>query len=136
MEALVNRDPAAVHYRKVLGSSLTRLGVAVRATGQPNEAAAALRRAIKTHEGLPARAPDDEYDIAGGHAQLSAPAGDTAAGKVESDLAWASLRRAITAGYDNVALLRDDSDLGPIRARPEFRLMLMDLEFPPDPFAR
>jgi hypothetical protein len=35
-----------------------------------------------------------------------------------------------------LALLRDDPDLGPLRDRAEFQLLLMDLAFPAEPFAR
>jgi hypothetical protein len=46
------------------------------------------------------------------------------------------LRQAVDAGYRNVALMQRDQDLDPLRSRDDFRLLMMDLEFPDDPFAR
>jgi hypothetical protein len=46
------------------------------------------------------------------------------------------LHRAVNAGYRNVALMRRDSDLDSLRSRPDFQLLMMDLAFPDDPFAR
>jgi hypothetical protein len=38
-------------------------------------------------------------------------------------------------GYRNVAVMQMDHDLDPLRSRPDFQLLMMDLEFPDDPFA-
>jgi hypothetical protein len=46
------------------------------------------------------------------------------------------LRRAIAAGYRDRAELAADPALDPLRVRPEFRLLILDLSFPEDPFAR
>jgi serine/threonine-protein kinase len=46
------------------------------------------------------------------------------------------LHRAIARGYRNVALMRKDPVLDPLRSRSDFQLLMMDLEFPDDPFAR
>jgi hypothetical protein len=32
--------------------------------------------------------------------------------------------------------MRSDANLDPLRSRPDFHLLMMDLEFPDDPFAR
>ena len=50
-----------------------------------------------------------------------------------------SLRRAVAAGLSHAAHLRVDTDLDPIRSRPDFQLLqlrMMDAEFPIEPFAR
>jgi hypothetical protein len=52
------------------------------------------------------------------------------------DRAMAALRRALERGYRNVNLIRKDPDLNPLRSRPDFQAMLLDLTFPADPFAR
>jgi hypothetical protein len=46
------------------------------------------------------------------------------------------LRRALERGYRNVNLIRKDPDLDPLRSRPDFQALLLDLSFPADPFAR
>ncbi|MGC8641966.1 MAG: hypothetical protein ACP5XB_19035 [Isosphaeraceae bacterium] len=46
-----------------------------------------------------------------------------------------TLRRAITAGLHDLRFIRRDPDLDPLRARADFQLLLLDLEFPEDPFA-
>jgi hypothetical protein len=47
-------------------------------------------------------------------------------------MAW--LRRAVAAGFADVALMRRDPDLNPLRRRRDFRELLMDMTFPADPF--
>jgi hypothetical protein len=53
-----------------------------------------------------------------------------------SDRAMAALRRAVDAGFGYVALLRTEEDLAPLRSRPDFQALLLDMAFPADPFAR
>ena len=50
--------------------------------------------------------------------------------------AVATLRRAVAAGFRNLNTLRKDRDLNPLRSRPDFQLLMMDLAMPGDPFAR
>jgi serine/threonine-protein kinase len=83
----------------------------------------------------------DRYNLACVHAVLAGIAaapgsGMTASeGRAEADRAMHWLRQAVDAGYRNVALMQRDHDLDPLRSRPDFQLLLMDLEFPDDPFA-
>jgi hypothetical protein len=60
-------------------------------------------------------------------------AGDGAA---ELDQAMAVLHEAVVAGYRNLTWMRRDPDLDPLRARTDFQLLLTDLAFPAEPFAR
>jgi serine/threonine-protein kinase len=46
------------------------------------------------------------------------------------------LHGAVAAGYGNVAVMQKDPDLDPLRSRDDFQVLMMDLEFPDDPFAR
>jgi hypothetical protein len=48
----------------------------------------------------------------------------------------ATLRRAVTAGFAEVAILHRDLDLDPLRPRRDFQELLLDLAFPADPFQR
>ena len=45
------------------------------------------------------------------------------------------LRQANAAGYRDLAHMRSDIALDPLRARPDFQLLMMDLAMPADPFA-
>jgi eukaryotic-like serine/threonine-protein kinase len=47
----------------------------------------------------------------------------------------AALRRAVARGYRSPHALRTDPSLDPLRSRPDFELLLLDLEFPDDPFS-
>ena len=44
------------------------------------------------------------------------------------------LRLAISRGYPDVVFIRLDQALDPLRSRPDFQLLMMDLAFPADPF--
>jgi hypothetical protein len=46
------------------------------------------------------------------------------------------LRQAAEKGYRNLAHLEKETDLDPIRDRPDYRALMMDLAFPADLFAR
>ncbi len=46
-----------------------------------------------------------------------------------------ALRRAVAAGLEDLAFMRRDTDLDPLRSRPDFQLLMMDLSFPDQPFA-
>ena len=45
------------------------------------------------------------------------------------------LRRAVAAGFRDPVPFRTASELAPLRGRADFRLLLMDLDMPADPFA-
>jgi hypothetical protein len=47
----------------------------------------------------------------------------------------AALQRAVAAGFRDPAGALSDSDLTPLRSRDDFRLLMLDLGFPAQPFA-
>ena len=47
----------------------------------------------------------------------------------------ALLRRAVAMGYRSTDVYRTEDALDPLRDREDFRLLMMDLAFPADPFA-
>ena len=57
-------------------------------------------------------------------------------GAEEANRAIALLRRAIAKGYHNADEVASEPALRPLRDRPDFRLIMMDLAMPSDPFAR
>ncbi len=76
------------------------------------------------------------------HAELSGLGGlpgsgvSAAEGQVEAQMAMELLRKAIAKGMRDAAWLRTERGLDPIRGRDDFRLIMMDIEFPAQPFAR
>jgi tetratricopeptide (TPR) repeat protein len=54
----------------------------------------------------------------------------------EADRALDWLRKAVAAGFRDLNSILRDTDLDPLRSRPDFQLLLMDLAMPADPFAR
>ena len=48
----------------------------------------------------------------------------------------ALLHQAVAMGYRSADAYRNEDALDPLRDRPDFRLLMMDLAFPADPFAR
>jgi eukaryotic-like serine/threonine-protein kinase len=110
--------------------------------GRPADAVLAFRDAIEILEGLANPSPGDLYDIACCQSLLAGAAVEAgsgltvAAGRAEADKAMERLRRVIAAGWSQAAWMRTDADLDPIRSRPDFQLLMMDLAFPAEPFAR
>jgi eukaryotic-like serine/threonine-protein kinase len=45
------------------------------------------------------------------------------------------LRRAISGGHRNPVEFRQDPALDPLRSRPDFQSLMLDLAFPANPFA-
>ena len=50
-----------------------------------------------------------------------------------ADRAMAKLTKAVAAGYRDVATLRKEPALDPLRSRPDFQALMMDLAFPANP---
>ena len=78
---------------------------------------------------------------AGCHAMLSHVAGmkdsgvSAGEGRAEAETAMAILRRTVADGFRGTEL-KSESSLEPLRSRPDFRLLMMDADFPVRPFAR
>jgi eukaryotic-like serine/threonine-protein kinase len=52
-----------------------------------------------------------------------------------AEQAMVALGRSVGAGRSNVRAILKDKDFDPVRSRPDFRMLVMDLIFPADPFA-
>jgi hypothetical protein len=46
------------------------------------------------------------------------------------------LRAAVAAGYRDHAQMRTDTYFDPLRQRPDFQLLMLDLAFPAEPFSK
>ena len=121
---------------------LKGLGATQQSAGHAAHAVASWRRAIAIEEKTPTSNNQTLSYLAGCHARLGAIAGtagsglSTAEGAAELDKAMVVLHRAVAAGYRNDNWMRRDPDLDPLRARPDFQALIMDLAMPVDPFAR
>jgi tetratricopeptide (TPR) repeat protein len=139
-EALVKAYPDIDDYKRGLSFSMTGIGRACAGAGRVAEAVTATRRAIALREAIPAKTVESRFELARNHALLAALAGQphselsAADGTVESDRTIAALRDAVAAGYRKLDQARTDPDLDSVRSRSDFRVLLLDIAFPVDPF--
>ncbi len=147
-EALLWSDKAMAIHRGMfeadrtqqgyLADGLRRHAIVLEKCGRPAAAVAAFRQAITALKGL--ASPGEIYDLACDQSLLSGVAANAgscltaAEGRAEAENAMKSLRRAVAAGWRNVDHMRADSDLDPLRGRPDFKLLMLDLAMPADPF--
>jgi tetratricopeptide (TPR) repeat protein/tRNA A-37 threonylcarbamoyl transferase component Bud32 len=136
-ERLVKANPAMTMYRSHLAYSVRRLGLTRLAGGDLAGAVADVRRAIALYEGLPSPTAEEWYELACCHATLAAASAREQAGisagegAAEADEAMTLLHKAVAQGYRNTGAMARESALD----RPDFRLLMLDLAFPADPFA-
>jgi serine/threonine-protein kinase len=139
---LAEADPSVRLYQTNMAISLGQISGIHREAVRHSEAATAARECVAILERLPILEPIDCYNLACGHAILAGigtvpGSGMTAAeGRAEAERAMQWLHRAVARGYRNVGSMRREHDFDPLRSRPDFQLLTMDLEFPDDPFAR
>jgi hypothetical protein len=140
-ERLVRENPKTLIYRSRLASSLRRRGLARAGMGDVAGAAADARRALGLYDGLPSRSGMEWYQTACCHAALAGLAGrggpglSAAEASDEAEAAMGLLHRAVAMGYRDIENFRTEAALDPLRDRADFRLLMMDLAFPSDPFA-
>jgi hypothetical protein len=120
---------------------LKGLGATQLVGGRVAEAVATWRRAVATGDSLRSDYNETLYYLACCHALLGGVAGAPGSGlparegPVELDKAMDTLRRAVAAGYSFFDWMRRDPDLDPLRSRPAFQMLMMDLAMPADPFS-
>jgi eukaryotic-like serine/threonine-protein kinase len=129
-------------YRSDQARTLRRRGLVRAALGDPVGAAEDARQALELLDGRASRSGEEWYETACCHAvQVGAPGApgselSARSGPAEADRAMEQLRRAVGMGHRNLGSFRTEAALGPLRDRPDFRLLMMDLAIPADPFAR
>jgi tetratricopeptide (TPR) repeat protein len=139
-QKLVDAKPTVDEFRYELAANLSALGDLQRSVGLSADAVASLRRAISVLVTIPANA-GSLYNLARCRSLLARAAAGASSGltsdqaRAESDQAMTTLRRALAAGYRDLARLRTDPDLDSLRGRVDFRSLLLDLSFPANPFA-
>ena len=141
LERLVKDSPSVADYQSGLAFTLSGLGRARRRSGERAQAVADLRRAVTLREGLAPLPLDARYDLARTHVLLAAMAGEEgsglspADGRVEAERAMDALKRVIADGYRD-ATMKTHPDFAPLRGREDFQELMLDLDFPAEPFAR
>jgi len=141
-ERLAKYNPETSLFRSYLAYSLRRLGLARLGGGDAAGAVLATRRACTLYEGLPARSGEEWYELACCHAALASLAGLAGSGlspgdaELEADRAMDLIRRAVAGGHRDARSTRREIALESLRPRADFRLLMMDLAFPRDVFAK
>jgi eukaryotic-like serine/threonine-protein kinase len=140
-DRLVHDYPTRSEYTDGLASILRSLGRAYYGAGRAADAVEPLRRAIALEEAATVFIRAARVNLAVDHALLASLAADTRSGlpagtgEAEADRAMAALR-AIPAAELDVSWLKTESDFAHLRGRADFRLLMMDLAMPAEPFAR
>jgi eukaryotic-like serine/threonine-protein kinase len=140
-EAVIKDFPEILGYRLRLGELWLRSGQVRQAKGDIPGAAAEWRRSVAFYQSLPPREGELAMFEAGCHALLSGIGGSTgsgvsaALGRSHAENAMAIIRRIVDQGY-HPAQLKNESSLAPLRAQPDFELLMMDVTFPVVPFAQ
>jgi hypothetical protein len=81
------------------------------------------------------------FQAACAHATLAGLAGRTGSGisaesgPSEAEAAMALLAKAVRTGDHEIEVYRTDEALAPLRSREDFKLLMLDLAMPADPFA-
>ena len=117
-----------------------RMGQVRWADGDAAGAAALWRRAIAMFAGLSHRRPEVQVHEACCHAGLAGLGGvagsgiPDALGRAEAETAMDLLRGAVESGVHDLGWFRTDALLDPLRHRPDFQMLLLDLALPEEPF--
>ncbi len=144
LQKLVAANPKHALFQFRLAMNHSYVGQTRQRSDRPAEAAAEFRQAIAIMEGLCGLQPDgyNLYNLACFRSLLSGLAVLPGSGLSAEEAgalgqqAVDTLRRAVDAGGGSLALMRRDPDLDPLRPRPDFQVLMMDLAFPDGPFAR
>jgi eukaryotic-like serine/threonine-protein kinase len=141
-EDLIRRYPSHAQFGNSLATSLGIAGLFRIRIGEKEHGRSNLRAALAIMQSAPTQSSAELYNQACFQAILSSttPQPGTAATKAEAredaDRAMIALRRVVASGFKAATLLRTDSDLNGLRSRADFQCLLMDAEFPAEPFAR
>ena len=139
-ETLVRAEPRNPDYPGRLAAAL---GVSGRYRLDLHQLVAGrsdLRRAVEMLRNLPSPGAYDSYNLSCFYSVLSGttPRPLTSAGaeaaRADADRAIEAFRHSVRAGFADRSTAEKDVDLDPIRLRPEFQALLLDISFPAIPF--
>ncbi len=140
-EQIVAAHPEFPLYRANLGETYLRLGQVRRDMGSFMDAATALRRACEHYDAIRSLPGNSAFLRACCHAGLTGlgnrPGSGvlSAEGADHAEKAMAGLYQAVSLGYCDPESYWTESTLDPLRNRPDFQALMMDLTFPKRPFA-
>jgi serine/threonine-protein kinase len=135
-ERLAADDPGTTYYQSRVSAVCRHLGL-IPAPHVPQAGALDyLRRSESLLERIRDRDTVYFYDLACTRAVIAGRLGRGQERERYERRAMETLRRAIAAGYMHLPNIRTDTDLNVLRPRDDFKLLMMDLAFPADPFAR
>jgi serine/threonine-protein kinase len=144
LRKLADANPTLTLFQNRLAMSHAYVGLARQRGGRPAEAAVEFRRAVAIMERLSNLQPNgyNLYNLACFKSLLSGIAAESGSRLTAADVsslgeqAVLALRRAVAAGLRDLTFMRKDADLDPLRSRPDFQVLLLDLAFPEEPFAK
>jgi serine/threonine protein kinase len=148
LERLVAQHPEDTYSRIDLAKSYNNIGRGLQQAREPAEALRAFQRAVDLYESLPQLDPRSSYNLAcnvalcipligarnGTEGTLDATGlsqSDQNRRKRYGDRALEVLRRAARGGFVNPEILQADTDLDPIRDRPDFQELIKEVEKKP-----
>jgi serine/threonine-protein kinase len=140
-ELRFHEDPMTEGNRYWLACSFRRRGQSLRDLGNLANGADDARQALALLHGLRTVSVPDLCETACCHALLAGLAGRAGSGVTASEgeaaavKAMDHLRQVVANGYRNANELRIESALDALRSRDDFRLLMMDVAFPTEPFA-
>jgi tetratricopeptide (TPR) repeat protein len=136
-KSMADGNPAVPSFQAALCHEYACLAASRRSLGREDEAERSMLLARGVIERLPDRGGDNLFVLACVHARLAAMAGEFGSmpaddarveGRRRVELAIDALRRAVAADYDEVASLRANPDLAPLRDHAEFQALLAQIE--------
>jgi eukaryotic-like serine/threonine-protein kinase len=125
------------HGRDTVFAAQVGLALSLRALGHDQEAATAAAAGQELAEDD----PDAWFHLAAYHASgiplvVGADPAADARRRHLADQAMEAISRAVGLGFGDHSKLRAERDFDPLRPRPGFQLMMMDLAMPSEPFTR
>jgi serine/threonine-protein kinase len=143
LEKLAAENPSVARYATDVALLHCNIGGLHRKDGRPSEALSSLRRGLVSLE----RGPEPEawgfYLEACLLAQCGALAAEFPRAFSDQERAYlagsreramAALRQAIDTGFRMASVLQREEDFAALRSRPDFQALVLDLDFPADPF--
>ena len=139
---LVEEHPEFSVYRASLGETYLRLGQVRCGMKNLAGAVAAWKRACELYAVTKNRDVEQTFFLACCHAGLAGVAGTpgsgfaAAEGADQAEKAMDVLSLVVRLGYRNADAYRNETGLDPLRNRPDFQVLMMDLVFPAEAFTR